>query len=946
MNRLASIVTLARAVVRRHGGGWIGLQTVTLRSLRVVRALGWKGLLRRMHALRQSPQPLSSPDSLTFPPASPLEQVRLEVGVMVHAYYTEMLDELAGDLLHIPVPYVLMVSVVDAPAATAVTRRFKSLPNVRALHVRVVPNRGRDIAPFLLDFRNEILALDLICHIHTKKSHYTGSEQVEWRRYLLSALLGGQHRIAWILGMFQAMPELGMIYPDTFATTPWWAHTWLSNADRARELGTRLGLGIDPLAYFDYPLGSMFWARTQALRPLFSLDLSRGDFPPELGQTDGTTQHAIERLLGHVVRHQGMALGILTTSGANHLRSEGERNWTAYFGTTLAERIAFAAVEANCISFDLFDTLVTRPFLHPSGARAYLGHLIEQAFGLSNFVALRELAETLAVTDSGRDACSTAIYAAMANLPELRGHDVTAIREFELATEARLLKPRHALLDAAHAQVRAGKRVIAVSDMYLDAADLRRVLPAPVTDVLRDIYVSCDTGWRKDSGEAWRRLPEQMGISPARWLHVGDNEHSDVQLPLALGFIGPAHAMRPSALFDVVPALRPLRPTPDLLRQWPDQLWLGLLANHFSALADHSPEAFGPQLVIETPETFGYSVLGPLLLDYCTWLAGMARETGNRPLLFLSREGHVLLRAFRRLQQAAPHLAALRASYLLVSRRAVNTPSLRAIDDLAPVFAAPYTGPLHALLRARLGERVAEAVSRQLGPSMMAAEVYLPDMGTTLVERLRPAAAAILDIAREERETYLAYWSAQVGGDTALVADIGYAATIQARLAQVTGATLHGAYFAVRQAAQHAGIGQVSARFHNGCRGDDGAPSPVMRHHLLLEAVITAPEGQFSHFRPSPEGPLPVHFPNAPSPASWAVIERVQAGALQFIDDICSVTGRDTGQLSFDPIHVQQPLYCVGSGRWRLGDWARTLSVEDHYTGRGDVPTLDTSATT
>jgi len=117
-----------------------------------------------------------------------------------------------------------------------------------------------------------------------------------------------------------------------------------------------------------------------------------------------------------------------------------------------------------------------------------------------------------------------------------------------------------------------------------------------------------------------------------------------------------------------------------------------------------------------------------------------------------------------------------------------------------------------------------------------------------------------------------------------------------------------------------------------------------MRHHLLLEAVLTAPEGQFSHFRSSPDSPSPVYFPNAHSPATWAVIERAQAGALQFIDDICEVTGLDTGRLAFDPIHVQQPLHCVGTGRWRLGDWARTLSVEDHYTGRGDVFSADLSA--
>ncbi|MGN6237771.1 rhamnan synthesis F family protein [Dyella sp.] len=921
----------------------IGIRAVLVRSMRIARALGLKGLLTRIRALRQIP-PSSSPDEMTFPTASSLDQVHMEVGVMVHAYYTDILDELAADLLHMPLPYVLMVSVVDADAAAAVSTQFKNLPNVRELHVRVVPNRGRDIAPFLLDFRDEILALDLVCHVHTKKSHYTGCDQSDWRRYLLNSLLGSRDRVAWMLGMFQATPALGMIYPETFAKTPWWAHTWLSNLDSARELGGRLGLYIDPLAYIDYPVGSMFWARTDALRPLFDLGLSRNDFPPELGQTDGTLQHAIERLFGQVVRQQNRILGILPASGVDALRSEGERNWTAYFSATPSQRIAFAAIEAECISFDLFDTLVTRPFLHPSGTRAYLAHRVEQVFGLSNFAALREISEARARAECGCDVSSASIYAAMAHLPELHGQDVAAIRDLELATEARLLKPRRAVLDAARVQARAGKRIIAISDMYLTASELRHALPAPVTTALQEIYVSCDTGWRKDSGDVWRQLPERASAVPARWLHVGDNEHADVQLPLSLGFIGPVHTMRPAALLDVVPALRPLRPKPDLLHRWPDQLWLGLLANHFGALADQSPEAFTPGLVIETPETFGYVVLGPLLLDYCAWLARMTLESGNTRLLFLSREGYLLLRAFRRLQQSDPSLAAIRASYLLVSRRAVNTPSLHRIEDLAPIFAAPYTGSFHTMLSARLGETLADAVTRELGSAATAETVYLPEMGSALIERLRPAAAAILEIARNEREAYLAYWAAQTEGDAAIVADIGYAATIQTRLAEVTGASLHGAYFAVRRSALQAGRNRVSGRFHDGCRGVDCKPSPVMSHHLLLEAVLTAPEGQFSHFQLDANGPSPVHSSNAPLPATWAVIDRVQAGALQFMDDFCDVAGAEASQVTLDCSHVQRPLQCVGTGRWQLGDWARALAVEDQYTGRGKVSKEDIMA--
>jgi FMN phosphatase YigB (HAD superfamily) len=727
-----------------------------------------------------------------------------------------------------------------------------------------------------------------------------------------------------------------MVYPETFGAIPWWAHTWLSNLEVAHELGRRLGLQVDPLAYIDYPLGSMFWARTEALRPLFDLNLTRDDFPPEQGQSDGTTQHAMERLLGQVVRQYGGVLGILSADGTSRLLGEGERNWTAYFNATLASRIEFAAVDARCVSFDLFDTLVTRPFLRPSGLRDFVAHQVARIFGLMDFAELREQAELSARANSGHDVDSTAIYAAMARLPELRGFDTAAIRDLELSTEARLLKPRIAVLDAALAQARSGKRVIAVSDMYLNASELRHVLPESVSRVLQAIHVSCDTGWRKDSGDTWRQLPRREGIAPTHWLHVGDNEHADIQLPLAQGLIAPVHTMRPGALLDVVPALRPLRPPPVLLDRWQDQLWLGLLAIHFGAMADRRPEMFGRQLIIETPETFGYAVLGPLLLDYSTWLTRVAREVGARRILFLSREGYLLLRAFRRLQQADGSLEAIHASYLLVSRRAVNTPSLRAIEDLSPILAAPYTGPLGKLLRARLGDRVAEAVGQQLGPTAIASEVYLPEMSASLIELLRPAAESILDIARDERTAYLAYWSEQTDGGNAIVADIGYAGTIQSRLTAITGASLHGAYFAVKKETAPLDKGNVAARFHDG-RRDHGEVSPVMLHHLLLEAAITSPDGQFSHFSPVPEGVTPRHFPNAMDPVAWAIVERMQSGAMQFIDDVCAVTGTDSGELAFDSKHVQKPLHCVGTGLWRLGDWAGTLSVEDQYSGRGDV---------
>lgn len=942
IKKFSAMVQLIHDAIYRHGGGWHGAHTVLARSYRVLRAIGWKGFAGRIRASRQSvPAAPGSPEHVNFPPASPLDQLTLGIGVMAHVFYTDLLDELADDLSQMPVSYVLMVSVIDDAARAATVSAFEKLPNLQALHVRVVPNRGRDIAPFLLDFREEILALDLVGHIHTKKSLYSGSEQDQWRRYLLNALLGSRERISWILGMFQAMPSLGMVYPESYSAVPWWAHTWLSNAGKGRALGARLDIGIDTHAYIDYPAGSMFWARTAMLRPLFALELQREDFPAEQGQTDGTTQHALERLLSQLVQRQRGVLGILPADGSTQLRSEGERNWTTYFSASPQQRIGFAAIDARILSFDIFDTLVTRPFLHPSGARNYVAHLIEKRHGLSDFATLRSRAEESARARYGRDVDSSSIYAALTDMPQLQGISVEALHQLELDCEQRWLKPRAAILEAAQAISRTDKPVIGVSDMYLNAAELQQVLPASVSAVLRRIHVSCETGWRKDSGEAWRELPSLENVSAGSWLHVGDNEHADVQLPQAMGFIHPVHTLRPGALLDLVPSLRMLRPPRRLHGRWQDQLWLGLLANHFTELADRQPDAFAQQLTLTEPETLGYTVIGPLLFDYSSWLARMALEGGTDQLLFLSREGYPLQRAFGRLQAACPALHTIKTSYLRVSRRAINTPTLRTIEDLTRIFEAPFTGPLETLLRARLGANVAAAAAGQLGRTALAVEVFLPEMRDQLIALLRPAAAAILDVASTERETWLAQWTDQVDDESLIVADIGYAGTIQAQLSRLTGRTLGGAYFAVKPSVVQTGIhqGWAQARFHDG-RSAESCETPVMQHHLLLEAILTAPDGQFSHFEQGPDGRVPVHLPDAVGKQRWNLIEKIQNGAVRFIDDICAVTGEDSVELAFDPQHVQQPLHGVGSGQWQLGEWAAALRVEDNYTGHDDVATL------
>ena len=66
---------------------------------------------------------------------------------------------------------------------------------------------------------------------------------------------------------------------------------------------------------FNFPVGSMFWARTAALRPLLELGLGWDDFPEEPVPYDGSLLHAIERLLPFVVEGAGFRNAVTHVPG-------------------------------------------------------------------------------------------------------------------------------------------------------------------------------------------------------------------------------------------------------------------------------------------------------------------------------------------------------------------------------------------------------------------------------------------------------------------------------------------------------------------------------------------------------------------------------------------------------------------------------------------------------
>jgi lipopolysaccharide biosynthesis protein len=155
---------------------------------------------------------------------------------------------------------------------------------------------------------------DVIGHFHGKRSPSLGAIGESWREFLWQNLVGDLYPMMDIvLAQFAAEPKLGLIFPeDPFL--PGWA----ANFEIASGLARRMGIKgrLDP--FFEFPVGTMFWARPAALAPLFELEFGWDDYPEEPVPYDGTLLHALERILPFVARRAGY--GYATTHIAEMTR--------------------------------------------------------------------------------------------------------------------------------------------------------------------------------------------------------------------------------------------------------------------------------------------------------------------------------------------------------------------------------------------------------------------------------------------------------------------------------------------------------------------------------------------------------------------------------------------------------------------------------------------------
>jgi lipopolysaccharide biosynthesis protein len=211
--------------------------------------------------------------------------------VILHLYYFELWMELSAYISQIPYKFDLFITVpesIDKYQKKMILERFP-FANIFPLK-----NKGRDILPFLQVCKTiDISKYQFMCKIHSKRSIHRIDGEI-WRKEMLYDLLGSPKAVNLIINkLFKKDESIGLI-------APWNSLVLYEHSDINKNLIIELEEKMNYTRFknFIFPKGSMFWARVDALAPLFSLPVHENDFPKESMQIDGTYAHAIERIIG------------------------------------------------------------------------------------------------------------------------------------------------------------------------------------------------------------------------------------------------------------------------------------------------------------------------------------------------------------------------------------------------------------------------------------------------------------------------------------------------------------------------------------------------------------------------------------------------------------------------------------------------------------------------
>ncbi len=363
-----------------------------------------------------------------------------------------------------------------------------------------------------------------------------------------------------------------------------------------------------------------------------------------------------------------------------------------YFYTVTAdwndglEKIKLAICDKNikCVSFDIFDTLIKRPFFVPTDLflllNKYFREYTNGATGM-DFSKIRIYCEQLARERIENEECQEItldqIYDTIATEYGIEKNVLDKLKSKEMEYEVRFCTRRNTGYELYTLALAMGKKVIFTSDMYLSRETINKILEKNGYIDNEKLYLSSEIKLSKSKGDLFKYVLSDLKIESAQMLHIGDNYGPDVEIPRKLKI----NSMHLPKATDVAQNQEKVNLFSKMLMKnmpfWRDnaaamnfvgiRTMLAIVANKyfdnpFIAFNKYSDFNADPYLI-------GYYILGMYTFGISKWLLDETEGQGYTNMVFMARDGYLPMEAYKIMKKFYKNVP--EEKYLYVSRKAL-----------------------------------------------------------------------------------------------------------------------------------------------------------------------------------------------------------------------------------------------------------------------------------
>jgi len=291
------------------------------------------------------------------------------------------------------------------------------------------------------------------------------------------------------------------------------------------------------------------------------------------------------------------------------------------------EKLALELAKYDVISFDVFDTLVLRPFSSPTD----LFFLLGERLGYFDFKRIRMEIEWKTREKKYKKEKHYEI-----NLDEIytllsaeTGIDKEQAMKMEEELEYSYCYANPYMYQVVEELKKLKKKMIITSDMYLNTEQIKELLRRCGYSEFSSYYVSCDMVQSKSKGDLFDTIKNIEGKNQG-YAHIGDNYIADIEQAKKHGFTSYYYA-------NVNAVGMPYRP--EDMSAITGGIYRGMVNAHIhNGLMNYSREY-----------EYGYIYGGLFVTGYCQFIHKYVEEHQVDKILFLARDGDILAKAYVKL---------------------------------------------------------------------------------------------------------------------------------------------------------------------------------------------------------------------------------------------------------------------------------------------------------